>query len=179
MKSGSIGQAVALEGFKAKLPRYVYGSMLLFLYAIAASQAVASFAYKWTTIVEHPEYSLDKILSGTLPKPYAFRLLMRNVVEWTANKVPDAVAGPLIERSRQALEATQGASYAALMNDHLALAYAIVLMSAFVFLLLSLFLLRHLSRIVFPVTTVSRFSYIWAACIKMAATTALLSRVRP
>lgn len=156
MKANEIGRQSALGNSSTRFPRLVYGSLLLLLYAIAASQAVASFAYKWTTIVAHPEYSLEKILNGAWPKPYAFRLLMRNVVEWTANKMPDVLAIPLIERSRQALDATQGASYAVQMSDHLALAYAIILMGAFVFLLISLFLLRRISRIVFPVTMVSR-----------------------
>ena len=141
---------------KLAAPGATYLTMLLLLYAIAASQAVWSFSYKWTTIVEHPEYSLDKIMSGEWPKPYAFRLLMRNAVSFATDRVPEAIAVPWIERSRQALEATQGASYASMLDDRLVLAYAITLTSGFFFLFLSLILLRQISRLVYSITPVTR-----------------------
>lgn len=141
---------------KLAAPGVTYLTMLLLLYAIAASQAVWSFSYKWTTIVEHPEYSLEKIMSGEWPKPYAFRLLMRNAVNFATDRVPETIAVPWIERSRQALEATQGASYASMLDDRLVLAYAIILTSGFIFLFLSLILLRRISRIVYSITPVTR-----------------------
>lgn len=133
-----------------------YLSMLLLLYAIAASQAVWSFSYKWTTIVYHPEYSLEKVLSGDWPKPYAFRLLMRNAVSSAADYVPEGIAAHWIERGRQALDATLGADGADTLDDRLVLVYAITLTSGFVFLFLSLILLRQISRIVYPATAVTR-----------------------
>lgn len=144
------------QRIRGKLPDAAYLTMLAYLYAIAASQAVWSFAYKWTTIVEHPEYSLDKILGGTWPKPYAFRVLIRSVVDALTHRIPEFIATPWIERSRQALEVTQGAKYALLMDDRLVLGYAIAMTSAFVFLFASLLLLRAIGKLIYSGTRVAR-----------------------
>ena len=118
---------------KTWAPLVTYSVMLALLYAISASQAVWSFAYKWTTIGDHPEYSLEKVLDGSSPKPYASRILVPKAINLVSKLIPESVSGILIERSRQMLEAILGGHLAGMLNDKLALAYATSLMSNFLF----------------------------------------------
>ena len=141
---------------KLWVPLITYSVMLGLLYAIAASQAVWSFAYKWTTIADHYEYSLEKVLDGSSPKPYASRILVPKAVNLVSNLIPESASGILIERSRQMLEATLGGHLAGMMNDKLALAYASSLTSNFFFLFLTLILLRSISTQYFEKTPVSK-----------------------
>lgn len=140
---------------KTWAPLVTYSVMLALLYAISASQAVWSFAYKWTTIGDHPEYSLEKVLDGSSPKPYASRILVPKAINLVSKLIPESVSGILIERSRQMLEAILGGHLAGMLNDKLALAYATSLMSNFLFFFLTLILLRSISRQYFEKTPVS------------------------
>ena len=119
---------------KLRVPVATYLLMLMLLYAIAASQAVWSFAYKWTTIADHPEYSLENIMDGSSPKPYAFRILVPDAINLVSSLIPEQVSGVLIERSRLMLEAVLGTHHAGMLNDRLALDYEIAMTSAFLFL---------------------------------------------
>ena len=141
---------------KTWAPMITYSVMLALLYAISASQAVWSFAYKWTTIADHPEYSLEKVLAGSSPKPYASRILVPKAIDLVSNLMPETVSGMLIERSRLMLEAILGGHLAGMLNDKLALAYAISLMSNFSFIFLTLILLRSISTQYFENTPVSK-----------------------
>jgi len=141
---------------KLRVPVATYVLMLMLLYAIAASQAVWSFAYKWTTIANHPEYSLEKIMDGSSPKPYAFRVLVPDAINLASNMVPEQFSGVLIERSRLMLEAVLGTHYTGMLNDRLALGYALAMISAFLFLFLTLILFRATSILYFEKTQVSK-----------------------
>ena len=138
---------------KLWVPLITYSVMLGLLYAIAASQAVWSFAYKWTTIADHYEYSLEKVLDGRSPKPYASRILVPKAVNLVSNLIPESASGILIERSRQMLEAILGGHLAGMMNDKLALAYASSLTSNFFFLFLTLILVKKYFHTVFRENT--------------------------
>jgi hypothetical protein len=141
---------------KTWAPLITYSVMLALLYAISASQAMWSFAYKWTTIADHPEYSLEKVLDGSSPKPYASRILVPRAINLVSNLMPESVSGMLIERSRLMLEAILGGRLAGMMNDKLALAYASSLLSDFLFIFLTLILLRSISTQYFEKTPVSK-----------------------
>ncbi len=131
--------------FQQTLANRTYLAMLLFFYALAASQAMWSFSYKWTTIESHPQYSLEKTLAGSTPKPYAYRILIPRTINLLVGIIPDAVAKPLLERSRAALEATIGAD-AARFDDRRTQAYGLILQLNFVLLFCTLILLRQLAR---------------------------------
>lgn len=122
----------------------VYQVLLLFIYFIAASQAVQSFAYKWTTIVDHKQYSLEQVLSGESPRPYAYRLLMPTLVANLTDRLPSGVAQVVLERSRATLEANLG-EQAEVMSDRTATAYGLILQLNFAFLVLTMLLLRSLA----------------------------------
>lgn len=141
---------------KLRVPVATYLLMLMLLYAIAASQAVWSFAYKWTTIADHPEYSLENIMDGSSPKPYAFRILVPDAINLVSSLIPEQVSGVLIERSRLMLEAVLGTHHAGMLNDRLALDYAMAMISAFMFLFLALILFRAISTLYFEKTPVSK-----------------------
>lgn len=131
--------------FQRTLANQTYLAMLLFFYALAASQAMWSFSYKWTTIESHPQYSLEQTLAGSTPKPYAYRILIPRTINLLVGIIPDAVAKPLLARSRAALEATIGAD-AASFDDRRTLAYGLILQLNFVLLFCTLILLRQLAR---------------------------------
>ena len=73
-----------------------YAVVLVLLYSIAASQAIQSFAYKWTTLVDHGQYSLDKTFEGAAPKPYAYRLLIPAVINGIVKHTPQQWFGPVL-----------------------------------------------------------------------------------
>jgi hypothetical protein len=148
---------------KTNIPSAAYLIILVFLYAIAASQAVWSFSYKWTTIVDHGEYSLEKTLSGEWPKPYAYRLLVPMAINVAVDIIPPGIQKVLIERSRLTLESTVGISSsgggAPTMSDQLVLAYAIIIMSNFLFMFFSMILLRRLARDFILISPTSRIIF--------------------
>jgi hypothetical protein len=78
--------------------------MLFLLYGVAASQAIWSFANKWTTIMDHPQYSLAMTLAGEAPKPYANRLLMPAAVGFIAQHIPPRLAAMIEERAMRTLK---------------------------------------------------------------------------
>lgn len=125
-----------------------YHILLLFIYAIAASQAVWSFSYKWTTIVDHPQYSIGRTLAGDIPKPYAFRLLMPTVVQQLETLLPESTGTVLQERSEQTLLRTVPD------NSHLdpqsARSYGLIVMMNFAMLIATMFLLRSATALFLP-----------------------------
>ena len=122
----------------------VYVVMLLLFYSIAASQAVQSFSYKWTSIATHKQYSLDKVFNGTTPKPYAFRVLVPLTINAIVDFTPNELLRPILERSKNTLIANIGAE-AHEWDDRIVLSYGLTLVSGFIFLLATMLILRQLA----------------------------------
>ena len=125
-----------------------YWIMLLLFYMLAASQAVQSFSYKWTTIANHEQYSLQKILDHELPKPYVYRPLMPYVIDFIVTNSAADFPSILRMRSQKTLEAVLGDKNR-LMTTKLVDAYAVIILFDFIFLVATLFVLRAMSRFVF------------------------------
>ena len=84
------------------LSRATYLYAITLLYLLVAASTVDVFMTKWTTVINHPQYSLEKTLAMTTPKPYAFRLLMPIVVNKTFEFLPDKVLQVFSLRARLA-----------------------------------------------------------------------------
>ncbi len=126
--------------------RLCYWAVLALVYAIAASQTVASFSYKWTTVADHPQYSLEKTLSFTAPRPYAYRLLMPFVVSSVTERLPATFAQPLYDRAYMALNNTLDEQLVRSMPDHAILGYGVVIMLNFILMMGGLWMLRSLAQ---------------------------------
>lgn len=133
----------------SKLNSIIYFSLLTLFYGLAASQAIQSFSYKWTTVAIHEQYSLEKVLNREAPKPYAYRLLMPALVKEVTKAIPTSVYGRLLDRSSRTLFANIG-SETALLQESVIVGYGLVLILGFTFLVLTLFALRELGYEAIP-----------------------------
>jgi hypothetical protein len=129
-------------------PRVTYLVLLSLIYAIAASQTIWSFSYKWTTVIDEPRISIERTLAGDTPKPYAYRLLMPTVVQYAEAMLPKELGAVLEERSQQTLERTVPGSKP--LDGKLTRSYGIVLIMDFIMFLATLFLLRIAARVFLP-----------------------------
>lgn len=139
------------------LKKTFYAIILLVLYATAASQALQSFSYKWTTIAVDDRYSLNHVFSGEAPRPFAFRVLVPVVLNETYDAIPKNLSGLLLERSRRVLDAVVGAQESALLDDSIAIKYGFLTVLNFLLLLLTMLLLRELAKRVVCPGSGSRF----------------------
>lgn len=135
---------------------FSYVIILIVTYAIAASQALQSFSYKWTTIAIDKQYPLNKVFDGDVPKPYAVRVLVPTLINHLHGAVPAIVSIPITERSRRLLESVIGAQESAMISDTVALKYGILIALNFSFLLATLFILRALTKQAIGSSTTSR-----------------------
>lgn len=122
-----------------------YAILIALFYSIAASQAIQSFSYKWTTIAVHKQYSLDKVFEGTAPKPYAYRILIPSVINGVIDYAPDHWLLPILKRSKNTLSATIGIE-SEKINDKIATSYGLTLLLDFFLLVFTLFTLRELTK---------------------------------
>lgn len=129
--------------------RYSYLLVLLLLYAIAASQAIWSFSYKWTNFVDHPQYSLQRLTEGSAPKPYAYRVLVPFVIREITARLPESVKEIMLRRGQMTLERTapgRSDSYSSGMT----VAYTVSIILDFIALLATLVMLRAFARRLLP-----------------------------
>lgn len=133
----------------SKYNSIIYFFLLILFYGLAASQAIQSFSYKWTTVAIHEQYSLEKVLNREAPKPYAYRLLMPTLVNEVTGAIPISVYGKLLDRSSKTLFANIG-SEATLLKETATVGYGLVLILGFTFLVLTLFALRELGYETIP-----------------------------
>lgn len=124
---------------------YSYWILLALFYLLAASQAIQSFSYKWTTVAVHEQYSLHKTLEGESPKPYIFRIFMPYLVNYIVDEVPSEYLEKLRQRSINALQANIG-NELSLMSNKTVSSYGVVLELDYIFLVASLFALRAIGR---------------------------------
>lgn len=125
--------------------RTTYWAILCLLYGIAASQALWSFANKWTTIMDHPQYSLSMTLAGEAPKPYAYRILMPATVHFIAQNMPRPIAAIIEERAVRTLQ--RSLEDGSKIDRRMATPYGIALLLNFAFLFATLLMLRQLGRL--------------------------------
>ena len=133
-----------------------YAIILIVTYAIATSQALQSFSYKWTTIAIDKQYPLTKVFDGDVPKPYASRVLIPTLINHFHIAVPAIASIPITERSRRLLESVIGAQESAMISDTVALKYGILTILNYSFLLATLFILRALTKEVIGSSNISR-----------------------
>ena len=103
------------------------------------------------------QYSLEKVLDGSSPKTICIQeSSCQGYRIWYRISIPESASGILIERSRRMLEATLGGHLAGMMNDKLALAYALQLDVEFLFSFSSSDFVRSISTQYFEKTPVSK-----------------------
>lgn len=130
--------------FHLRLPYFI---ILTLFYLLATSQAIQSFSYKWTTIASHYQYSLDKTLKHETPKPYVYRAFMPYIVNFLVDAAPSGYPKQLIERSERTLQANIG-NEVQLMSDKAVAAYAVTIILDFIFLFVTLWVLRAAGQMI-------------------------------
>lgn len=125
--------------------KFSYWILLLLFYLLAASQAIQSFSYKWTTIAVHEQYSLQKTLDGESPKPYIYRALVPYFVNFVVDSAPEKYLDDLRARSINTLRANIG-DEVRLMTPKAVASYAVIILLDYVLLFATLFALRAMSR---------------------------------
>jgi hypothetical protein len=128
------------------LRRWPYLLFLALFYAVAASQVVASFASKWTTVAGHGQYSLPMILDGQTVRPYAYRVLMPAVVNTIVDKMPAAVARPLDTRASRVMRAVLSEQQLVGWTGRTRVAYAVTILLQFLCVFALLWALRELAQ---------------------------------
>jgi hypothetical protein len=128
------------------LRRWPYLLFLALFYAIAASQVVASFASKWTTVAGHGQYSLPMILDGQTVRPYAYRVLMPAAVNAIVDNLPAGVARPLDARASRVMRAVLSEQQLVGWTERTRVAYAVAILLHFVWVFALLWALRELAR---------------------------------
>jgi hypothetical protein len=127
--------------------QFSYWILLLLFYLLAASQAIQSFSYKWTTIAVHQQYSLQKTLDDEPPKPYVYRALMPHLVNFIVDSTPENYLEVLRNRSINTLRANIG-DEVHLMGPKIVASYGVIIFLNFLLLVATLFVLRAMSRYV-------------------------------
>lgn len=134
---------IVAHTFLRRLPYFI---LLALFYLLAASQAIQSFSYKWTTIAVHKQYSLDKTLKFETPKPYAYRVFMPAVVNMVVDAAPGALLQQLIDRSKNTLQANIGGEVQMMSNKVIA-SHAVIILFDYIFLLVTFWVLRAAGKI--------------------------------
>ncbi len=134
------------------LGRLAYTILLLLFYCIAASQAIESFSYKWTTVASNDSFGLKSVLDGSNPKPFAYRLLIPSVINGVVDHCPKQWLHPILERSKMALDSVIGYNHEnnhkfVELDDKVASSYGLIVILDFVVFVTTLFLLRNLTKL--------------------------------
>lgn len=132
-----------MSNFRIKV---VYWIFLFLFYALASSQAIQSFSYKWTVVADVERFSLQEILEFETPKPFIYRAFMPYVINAVIEYTPQELQQILHDRSVLALHANLGKEKTNLMDYKFITSYGLILILDFVFLVSTLFMLKAIAK---------------------------------